>query len=356
MSAPALIPSANGCRSSSPRTVTVSTTPEEKSVLPRTRPSPGKCLTEVITPACVHPLDERLRPAGRPPRRVAVPAVQTADRRVRGPQRAGTTSATGARSTLTPACLSWLAPRLRPGGELVVGPGALHGRGRDAVEPGALQALDLAALLVGGDQRADPLHRGGRARRGHRRTGVGGAAAAPSRRTPPGFCFWTMGRWAEVMPFGADAGHDQLGRLLAQCQRLELLVHAARRLASALTSASASVCRAGVARLLGGGRCGRRQWHRRRRHGAGARGRRARCRCSRRASECCQRDRCDRAPHSQRRSQTARSTVSPECRASVAQMSCSCSTCSSVSASKTDLPDFLDVAGSRLHELLPARR
>jgi len=35
--------------------VTVSTTPEVKSVLPTTRPGPGKCLAVVATPACFMP-------------------------------------------------------------------------------------------------------------------------------------------------------------------------------------------------------------------------------------------------------------------------------------------------------------
>ena len=86
--------------------VTVSTTPELKSVLPRTRPSPGKCLAVVATPAWAIP------------RRNATPCAATVpgswpNSRCSAPIGAfcwsvpgGTTSITGARFRLTPACRS----------------------------------------------------------------------------------------------------------------------------------------------------------------------------------------------------------------------------------------------------------
>ena len=92
-----------------PAVVTLSTTSAVKSVLPVTRPRPGKCLAAVATPASAIPRDE-----GRAVRRRCSPGRSRTPCRARRsarwtpPSPAGTTSMTGARSRLTPAARSSL--------------------------------------------------------------------------------------------------------------------------------------------------------------------------------------------------------------------------------------------------------
>ena len=128
------------------------------SVLPRTRPSPGKCLSVAVTPASASPATI-VPAAGSPPPAVPPycrPKAPIGSLVRLGP--GGTTSTTGARSRLTPA---------RPAPPQPVGergqlarPAARPARGPWAAgRSPALQRLDLAALLVDGD----PQPRAGRA-------------------------------------------------------------------------------------------------------------------------------------------------------------------------------------------------
>ena len=158
-------------------------------MLPRTRPSPGKCLAVVATPAW--PMPRR----NATPCAAAVPGSWP-NSRCSAPIGAfcwsvpgGTTSITGARSRLTPA-----SPELPPPGRglRLQGSGRdqpLIQRGGDDRETGALQLLNLPALLVRGDEEPDP----GRRLRGRQRlhgvgdgagTGHPGVAGRPEQHRP----------------------------------------------------------------------------------------------------------------------------------------------------------------------------
>ena len=116
--APAPTAARKGAMSADVRVVTRSVTPAVVSVLPATRPSPGKCLAV------------RARPVDRIPRTKAVPFSATTagvwpNSRWKRPigafvdaNDADTVSMTGARLTLTPARRTWLpqavALRVRP--------------------------------------------------------------------------------------------------------------------------------------------------------------------------------------------------------------------------------------------------
>ncbi len=105
--APASMPARNGSRYESVAVVVSSVMPwEVTSVLPVTRPSPGKCLTVAVTPAWDRPATmARTAPATWPGslpswREYRPMGALTLSRPF------GTTSATGARLTLTPASRS----------------------------------------------------------------------------------------------------------------------------------------------------------------------------------------------------------------------------------------------------------
>ena len=100
---PALIAAWNDLRYGFFGPVTVSTTPEVKSVLPTTLPRPGKCLAVVATPACFMP---RMNAAPWAPLVCGVWPNSRCSAPIGAFELAvalGTTSITGARSRLTPA-------------------------------------------------------------------------------------------------------------------------------------------------------------------------------------------------------------------------------------------------------------
>ena len=146
----------NGSRNGSSAVATSSVIPDdEKSVLLRTRPRPGKCLTAPSTPSSSIPRRKATEyvatvvgsdPYWRPHRPIGWLAR---------PMSFGTVSATGARLTLTPAAFIC---RAQPDASFVSSAGASSGlvEGlRRAGEPVAAQLVDDAALLVGGDHQAD---------------------------------------------------------------------------------------------------------------------------------------------------------------------------------------------------------
>src|SRR5689334_374940 len=129
--APASIPDLNVVMFGLVRVVTVSTTLAVVSVLSRTLPSPGKCLSVASTPASVDPARNAslwgatvaaVYPNSRSYRPIGALAV---------PRLAGTTSATGARFRFTPADLSSLAHT------------ADSSRNRDLVQPPCVRALGM---------------------------------------------------------------------------------------------------------------------------------------------------------------------------------------------------------------------
>src|SRR5579863_1663811 len=103
---PATTAARNDPRSGSFGVVTLSTTLAVKSVFPVTRPSPGKCLAAVATPAEAIPVMNAAPcaplPAGVEPNSLSSAPIGAFDAAVA----AGTTSITGARSKFTPAARS----------------------------------------------------------------------------------------------------------------------------------------------------------------------------------------------------------------------------------------------------------
>src|ERR1700739_5168886 len=103
---PATTAARNDPRLGSLGVVTLSTTSAVKSVFPVTRPSPGKCLADVATPAEALPVMNAAPcgplPAGVEPNCLSRDPIGAFDAAVA----AGTTSITGARAKFTPAARS----------------------------------------------------------------------------------------------------------------------------------------------------------------------------------------------------------------------------------------------------------
>ena len=163
-----------------------STTPATSSVLPVTRPRPGKCFATVRMPA-----------ADMPSTKAAACAATAAGlwpySRSRAPIGAfvlsvpgGTTSVTGAKSRLIPAFFSWV-PQVRASACRVAGVIEPWARALGIrLKPGPGQGLDEAALLVRSDEQADARIAGARAPEPSGRQPAPGPHRRPtgSRRRP----------------------------------------------------------------------------------------------------------------------------------------------------------------------------
>ena len=213
----------NGARNGSVRVVTVVGDAGAVSVFALTRPRPG----EVLRPSATTPASSsrrRERAAVRWPRWPGRSRTRGRSRRSAGcpAPGAGTVSATGARSTLTPARRSWPPQRGGLRAQRRGDPLPWLERGRDRAEAGAGEHLHRAALLVGADQQRDAgvpgrggpgLQLGGQVRG---RRGAGRAAAGEDHAADvEGADLLQRGR---ARPAGRHADHEQLADALLQGQ------------------------------------------------------------------------------------------------------------------------------------------
>ena len=247
--APALMPSANGWRNGSSFVATRSVMPvDEKSVLLRIRPRPGKCFDGALDPALEHPLEERRRRPGHGLRRRAVLPSPPADRLVGGPDLLRDGVGDGGEVDVDARRLELPCPGGRLTGELGrLELGLLLGR-RGAREALPAQLVHLAAFLVGGDHQPDVA---GGARR-HEVLEVGGRAGDLVGAVPAA----EVDDVADVV-VGDDVveglqgrvrvepDHEELAEPLLRAQRLPRRGHARG---------------GGVLRGGGAGRPGRRSW------------------------------------------------------------------------------------------------
>ena len=151
-SAPAFIPATKGRRYGSAAVVVASTALAEVSVLERTRPSPGKCLSVAPTSRLRQGGDDDADRAPDRGRREAVLPLVGADRRVPRPERGRHRVRDRGEVEVHAEGRDLPRPRRRPRLQRRRRPAALDQRRRERRHSAAADGLDQAALLVGGDE------------------------------------------------------------------------------------------------------------------------------------------------------------------------------------------------------------